>query len=114
MHWNLFLNTIRLKEMRYRAVSEDPFLIVYCRGKHVTQKMCDEAVDDCLPALTFIPDWFVTSKIIKKLFTALHANENILQFIEDSGNVVFISNELGILNIVLNIILNNLYCNNIS
>ena len=76
--------------------------------------MCDEAVDDCLPALTFIPDWYVTSKIIKKLFTALHANENILQFIEDSGNVVFISKELGILNIVLNIILNNLYRNNIS
>ena len=28
--------------------------------------MCVEAVDDCLAALKFIPDWFVTSKMIKK------------------------------------------------
>ena len=35
--------------------------------------MCDEAVDDCLAALKFIPDWFVTSKMIKKLFSDLYA-----------------------------------------
>ena len=28
--------------------------------------MCDEAVDDCLAALKFIPDWFVASKMLKK------------------------------------------------
>ena len=33
--------------------------------------MCDKAVDDCLTTLKFFPDWFVTSKMIKKLFTAL-------------------------------------------
>ena len=33
--------------------------------------MCDRAVDDCLAALRFVPDWFVTSKIIKKFFTTL-------------------------------------------
>ena len=33
--------------------------------------MCDRAVDDCLAALRFVPDWFVTSKIIKKIFTTL-------------------------------------------
>ena len=33
--------------------------------------MCDKVVDDCLPAFKFIPDWFVTSKMIKKLLTAL-------------------------------------------
>ena len=33
--------------------------------------MWDKAVDDCLAALKCVPDWFVTSKIIKKLFTAL-------------------------------------------
>ena len=42
------------------------------------------------------------SKKIKKLFTALYANENILYFNEDSGNVVFNYNEMGILNIDLN------------
>ena len=40
--------------------------------------MCDEAVDDTLAALKFIPNWFVTSKIIKKLYTALYADESVL------------------------------------
>ena len=35
--------------------------------------MCDEAVDNCLAALKFIPDWFVTSKMLEKLDNALHA-----------------------------------------
>ena len=40
--------------------------------------------------------------MIKKLYTALYADENILYFNEDSGNVVFTYNETGILNIDLN------------
>ena len=64
--------------------------------------MCDEAVDDCLVALKFAPDWFVTSKMIKILFTAFYVHENILNFNEDSGNVVFTSNGMSILNIDLN------------
>ena len=28
-----------------RPVSEDPFLIVYCPDKYITQKLSDEAVD---------------------------------------------------------------------
>ena len=43
--------------------------------------MCDEVVDNSLAALKFIPDWFVTGKMIKKPFTALYADEN-----EDSGS----------------------------
>ena len=66
--------------------------------------MCYKAVDDCLAALKFVPDWFVTSKLIKILFTALYADENIPYFNEDSGNVVYICNEMGILKIDLNII----------
>ena len=63
--------------------------------------MCDKAVDDRLAALKFVPDWFVASKMIKKLITALHADE-IFYFNEDSSNVVFNYNEVGILNINLN------------
>ena len=37
--------------------------------------------------------------MIKKLFTALCADENILYFAENFGNVVFNYNEMGILNI---------------
>ena len=37
----------------------------------------------------FVPDYFATSKMIKKLFTALYADKNILYFGEDSNNVAF-------------------------
>ena len=40
--------------------------------------------------------------MIKIPFTALHADKNIFYFDEDSGNVVFICNEMSILNIYLN------------
>ena len=36
--------------------------------------MCDEAVNDDLPPLEFVPDWFVTSRMTKKLFTTLYAD----------------------------------------
>ena len=39
------------------------FLVVYCLDKNKSQKVCDEAVDDCLAALKLIPDWFLTSKM---------------------------------------------------
>ena len=42
--------------------------------------MRDEAVDESPAVLKLITDWFVTSKIIKKLYTALHA-ENGLVFL---------------------------------
>ena len=44
--------------------------------------MYDEAVDDSIATLKLIPDWFVTSKMIKKLFTALYADESICYFNE--------------------------------
>ena len=28
--------------------------------------MCSNAVDNYLPVLKFVPDWFVTSKIVQK------------------------------------------------
>ena len=52
--------------------------------------------------MKLIPDSFVTSKIIKELLTALYAAENMLCFNEDSGDIVFSCNDLGILNIDLN------------
>ena len=64
--------------------------------------MCDKAVDDSLATLKLIPDWFVRSKMIRELFTDLYADENILYLNEDSGNVLFSCNEMGVLNIDLN------------
>ena len=64
--------------------------------------MCDEAVDDSLAALGLVPNWFVTIKMVIKLCTTLHADENIIYFNEDSSNVVFSCNKMGVLNIGLN------------
>ena len=85
-----------------RVVSEDDFWISYCPDKCITQKICDKAVDDSLAALKVIPVWFVTSKMIKNPFAVLYTGELILYFNEDSGNVMFSCNGMGILNIDLN------------
>ena len=66
--------------------------------------MSDEAVDDSLAALKLFPDWFVLSKMIKRLFNALYADENILYFNEDS-NVVFNCNEWVFLTYILIILI---------
>ena len=55
-----------------RVVCKYPFLIVYCPDKYKTQRMCDEVLM-ILAALKRIPDWFVTSKIIKRTCTALYS-----------------------------------------
>ena len=66
------------------------------------KEMCNKAVDDFLPGLRFVPDWIVASKMIKKILTALYADDNILYFKEVSGNVVLSCNEMGIVSIDLN------------
>ena len=67
--------------------------------------MCGEAVDGFLPTLIFVPDWFVSNKMIKNLFTALYADENI--FYEDF--VWFNCNKISVLT---NINLNNINLDN--
>ena len=64
--------------------------------------MFDGAAYDIIRTLKLIPGWLVKSKPIKKPFTALYADEKILYFNEDFLNLVFICNEMGILNIDLN------------
>ena len=88
--------------MSDKIFSDDPFWIKYVPDQYKTQQISDQAVDDCLAALKFVPDWFFTSKIIRKRFTALYADENILYFNEDSRNVVFNCNGMSILNTNLN------------
>ena len=58
---------------------------------HKNQQMCNKAVDDFLPALKFVPHRFVTSKMIKKVFTILYVDDNnILNFNEDSADANFL------------------------
>ena len=88
--------------MCQRVVSEDLSVIVYCPDKYVTQIMCDEAVDDFLAALRLIPDWFVTSKMIKRLYTVLYADENIVYFNEYFADVTYCCDEMSFLSVNLN------------
>ena len=60
--------------------------------------MCHETADDCLAALKFPPDWSVTSKMIKKFLSVLYADDNIIYFNQDSVDVIFSCNKMGILN----------------
>ena len=60
----LFLIDIKLQKYVIKVVSKEPFMLKYCLDKYKTQEMCDKAVDAFLPALKFVPDWFVTKKII--------------------------------------------------
>ena len=46
-------------------------MLKFCPDKYKTQEMCDEAVDSCLLALKFVPDWFVMNKVVEKLHSAL-------------------------------------------
>ena len=55
-------------------------MLKYCHDRYKTQEMCDEAVDDCLSALKFVPDWFLTAKMIKKLHETLFTNDDVLFF----------------------------------
>ena len=55
--------------------------------------MCDEAVDDSLTVLKLIAYWFVPGKVIKKLFTALYADDGLLFFDEDSGDATFFDDD---------------------
>ena len=54
--------------------------------------MCDQAFGNCLAALKFILDWFVTSKMLEKFHNALFANDYIFFFNEDFNKVTFIAN----------------------
>ena len=64
--------------------------------------MCDEAANGFLVLLKLISYWFIRRKMIKNIFTALYGDKNILYFKEDSANVVFSCNKMGIVRIELN------------
>ena len=63
------------------------------------KKMCDEAVDDCLKALKFAPDWFATSKMLERSDDALNANDDLLFFDKDFSKLTFFANQMDILGV---------------
>ena len=63
--------------------------------------MCDNAVDSCLLALKFVPDWFVTSKMIEKRDSAVFYNDYIVSDDLDSDFVTFFISYIGLNSITL-------------
>ena len=71
-------------------------MLKYCLNRYETQEMRDKAFNAFLPALNFVPDWFVTKKnIIEKLDDTLFANHTIIFMNVDSNNVTFFGGEMG-------------------
>ena len=69
------------QEICEKVASEDPFLIVDCSDRYKTQRMCDDAVDDSLAALKFVPDCFSALKFIPDCFFTVKGSKNFYCFI---------------------------------
>ena len=84
-----------------KVISEKPFVLKHCHDKYKTQKKCDKAVDSYLLALKFVPGWFATSKVIKKLNSAAFSNDDKVSADLDSNFFTFFSNDVGLNSITL-------------
>ena len=98
------LDQYKTQEMCDKVVSKDPFMVKYCLDRYKTQEIRDKAVDAFLPTLKFVPDWFVLSNMIKKHDDGLFSNDDIIFIHEDSNNVTFFSDEMGVLSVDFNTI----------
>ena len=81
-----------------KALDDYSNVLEFFHDQFKTQKICDTAVEVRLVALKFVSDWYIASTVIKKLYTTLYTDENIMDFDEDFDNVIFNFNEMGILN----------------
>ena len=61
--------------------------------------MCDNAADDFVLAIKLVPDLFITSNVIGKLYDVVFSNDDLVFGDLKSGFVAFFSNDKG-LNIV--------------
>ena len=56
----------KTQEMCNKAVDEYPANFEYVPDHYITREICNKALDDdCLCYLYFIPDWFITPKMIE-------------------------------------------------
>ena len=68
------------------------------------KKMCCEVDDDCLAGLKFIPDSFVTRKMLEMFQDALLTNDDILFLVEEFIKVTIFASEMNILGVDLDTI----------
>ena len=58
--------------------------------------MCNKTLDVFLRTLKFLPDWFVTSNMIKKLDDDLFSNDDMIFINKDSNNVTCFSDQSSV------------------
>ena len=62
--------------------------------------MCNKAVDTCLLVLKFVPDWFVTNKMLEKNDVVFSTNDIDVDI--DSNIATFLSDGMDLVTIDLN------------
>lgn len=79
-----------------KIISKDLFILQYCLDRYKTQKMFDKAVVAFLVALNIVLSWFVTCKVLAKIFdnTLMSNDDNALDEL-DSNIVTFVTNYIG-------------------
>ena len=83
--------------MRDKVVSKENFMLKYCLNRYEAQDRCDKAVNACLPALKFVPDWIFTNKMLQKLDDLVFSNYDIV-FVNPDSDVSFFSDDAGLVN----------------
>ena len=98
LYLRLFLISTRPKKCAIKLFMKNLlcFMLRYCHDKYKAQEMYDNAVDDFLLALIFVPDCLVTSKMIEKLDDSVLSNNHIVFGDLDSKFVTFFSNDIGL------------------
>ena len=71
-----------------------PFMQKFSPNIYRTQEMCDKADDSYLLTVKFVPDWFVMSKMLKKLDNSVFSNDDV--FFHDVDSVItFLSSDMA-------------------
>ena len=63
--------------------------------------MCDKAADACQSLLKFVPDWFVTNKMLEHLDNAVFFNDGKV-FVNTDSYVSIFSDDMGLVNVDVN------------
>ena len=77
-------------------------MLKYCLDRYKTQEMCDKSVNSYLPALKFVLDCFVASKMVEKIVNGVFSNYCIFVGDINSDIVIFSSNDIDYNSINLN------------
>ena len=60
-----------------KAVSKVSHMLKYFLDQYETNRISEKAVDACLPALKFVPHWFVAPQMLEYTDNAVLFNDDI-------------------------------------